>query len=429
MINIAIDGPGGAGKSSVAKYLAKELGYIYVDTGALYRTIGYHVLQNGISTGDTERIVAELKNISLSLKFEGRQIVLLNGNDIGDFIRTPEVSMAASKVSAIPEVRAFLLETQRNIAKQNNVIMDGRDIGTVILPNADLKIFLIASPAARAARRLDELKYKGIETTFEQVLAEMNERDKNDSTRESAPLKKADDAILLDNSDLSMEETANRILEELKKKETLKKNIQTYDRLKRRYEKAVKRCFHVKVEGLENVPANAGYLVCGNHIGARDVLIIAAALPHQIRFVAKKELFSVPLIGRVIRKAGAVEIDRTGNDVAAIRTSIDLLKSKESVAIFPQGHRNPGVAPQNTKIHNGAALIAYRSNADVLPVNLCVKGFKYGLFKKVTLKIGKVISHSELGFEKGGNTEYEKATGIIWNEILALDPNVGSNKV
>ena len=158
MIRIAIDGPGGAGKSSVAKLIAAKLGMIYVDTGALYRTIGLYMLKNGVSPTDSASVVARLNDFTLELKFiDGRQVILLNGEDVGDTIRTPEVSMAASAVSAIGEVRAFLLDTQRNIASSNSVIMDGRDIGTVILPDAEVKIFLTASPEARAKRRYLEL--------------------------------------------------------------------------------------------------------------------------------------------------------------------------------------------------------------------------------------------------------------------------------
>lgn len=213
MIRIAIDGPGGAGKSSVAKLLAAKLGMIYVDTGALYRTIGLYMLGCGVSPSDRDGVVARLGEFTLDLQFiDGKQVILLNGKDVGDTIRTPEVSMAASAVSAIKEVRAYLLETQRNIAKNNSVVMDGRDIGTVILPDAEVKIFLTASPEARAKRRYEELKAKGADVTYEQVFAEMAERDKNDSTRDIAPCVPATDAVYLDNSDLDLEGTAKAII-------------------------------------------------------------------------------------------------------------------------------------------------------------------------------------------------------------------------
>ena len=170
MIRIAIDGPGGAGKSSVAKSVSKALGIIYVDTGALYRNIGLFVLDEGINPKDEENVIRALERITLEMKFEdGKQVILLNGTDRGDDIRTPEASMAASAVSAIPAVRNYLLDTQRNIAKNNSVIMDGRDIGTVILPHAEVKIFLTASAKARAERRYNELRSKGNDITYEQV--------------------------------------------------------------------------------------------------------------------------------------------------------------------------------------------------------------------------------------------------------------------
>lgn len=218
MHNIAIDGPSGAGKSSLAKALAKRLGYIYVDTGAMYRTIGLAAVSAGIDPKDRDAVIAALPSVGVTLRYEdGVQHVLLNGKDVSGLIRTPEISMAASAVSAIPEVRAFLLETQRQLARENNVIMDGRDIGTVILPDADVKLFLYASDETRARRRLLELKEKGVETTFEEVLADMTARDKQDSTREVAPAIPAEDAVRLDNSGIDFEgtvEAAFRIIGE-----------------------------------------------------------------------------------------------------------------------------------------------------------------------------------------------------------------------
>ena len=219
MIQIAIDGPSGAGKSTVAKALAAKLGIIYVDTGALYRTVGYFVRSKDTDPKDARAVEALLPQIRIDLGYEnGTQVVRLNGEDLGDRIRTPEMSMYASAVSAIPEVRAFLLDTQRSIAKKNNVIMDGRDIGTVILPDADVKIFLFASNEDRARRRCDELHMKGIDAKYEDVLAEMNERDKNDSSRAVAPAIPADDAVMLDNSGFEPDDTFEAALAIIKNK-------------------------------------------------------------------------------------------------------------------------------------------------------------------------------------------------------------------
>ena len=221
MFSIAIDGPAGAGKSFLADKLAEHYHLIHVDTGALYRTVGLFVCRLGIAKEDTNAIIETLPNIRLQLRFdEGGQQVILNDEIVGDKIRTPEIAAYASAVSAIPEVRTFLLETQRQLAREQGVIMDGRDIGTVILPDADVKIFLVADNRARAKRRLAEFLAKGIETTLEEVLADVESRDHNDSTRKTAPLKPAEDAVHLDNSEMTPEETlaaAIAIIEEKRK--------------------------------------------------------------------------------------------------------------------------------------------------------------------------------------------------------------------
>ena len=212
-MQIAVDGPSGAGKSSVAKAVAQRMGIVYVDTGALYRTVGYYVRSRGIARDDAAGIVSCLPHISIEVRYEdGAQHVYLNGEDLGERIREPEISMYASAVSAVPAVRDFLLDTQRDIATKNSVIMDGRDIGTVILPNADVKVFLFASDEARAKRRTLELQAKGMDVRFEDVLREMRERDDNDRNREVAPAVAAPDAVMLDNSDLTVEQTAEAIM-------------------------------------------------------------------------------------------------------------------------------------------------------------------------------------------------------------------------
>ena len=209
---IAIDGPAGAGKSSIAKILAKRLGYIYVDTGALYRAVGYFVVSRNISTTDAEAVIACLDLIKIEMKYvDGQQRVFINDEDVTEKIRTAEISMAASNVSAIPKVREFLFDLQQNIAKTNNVVMDGRDIGTVVLPNADVKIFLTASPEERAKRRYKELIEKGQQVTYEDVLADVITRDHNDSTRATAPLKQAVDAVLVDTSDLDFDQSVEAL--------------------------------------------------------------------------------------------------------------------------------------------------------------------------------------------------------------------------
>ena len=218
-INVALDGPSGAGKSTIAKAVAKKLEYVYVDTGAMYRSIAYYVISKGAELSDPEQIKPLLGEISIKLCYtEAGQRVMLNDEDVSDKIRTPEISMGASKVSAIPEVREFLLELQKNIAKENNIIMDGRDIGTTILPNAEVKIYLTASADTRAKRRALEYEQKGESFDLDQIRKDIIERDERDMNREISPLKQADDAVLVDSSEMGIDDVVNAILNVYKEK-------------------------------------------------------------------------------------------------------------------------------------------------------------------------------------------------------------------
>lgn len=219
-VAVALDGPAGAGKSSVAKKAAKELDFIYVDTGALYRTIGLAAMRENIEPVASDEVFDLLKRIKVELTFneKGEQIVLLNGEDVSGQIRTPEASMTASKISAIPEVRAFLLDLQRSMAKTNNVIMDGRDIGTVVLPDAQVKIFLTAAPEARAGRRYKELIEKGMDVKYEDILNDVIERDNFDMNREIAPLKPAEDSVTVDTTELDFDQSVETVISVIKEK-------------------------------------------------------------------------------------------------------------------------------------------------------------------------------------------------------------------
>ena len=214
MYSVAIDGPSGSGKSTLAKTLSKKLGWLYIDTGAMYRTVGFYAKRNQIEPNDEKSLEKHFSKINIQLEWiDGSQHVFLNGEDVSDKIRTPEMSMYASAVSALPAVRAFLLEKQRDFARKNNVIMDGRDIGTVVLPDAQVKIFLKAGNEERARRRYEELIAKGQDVKFEDVLDDMLKRDKNDSTRAAAPCVPAHDAVLLDNSGFEPEMTERKAME------------------------------------------------------------------------------------------------------------------------------------------------------------------------------------------------------------------------
>lgn len=217
-IAIAIDGPAGAGKSTISKSAAKQLGFIYIDTGALYRTVGLAASRAGVEPKEGKEVDDLLSKITVELTFndKGEQVVLLDKEDVSGLIRTPEASMMASKISAVPSVRAYLLDLQRDMAKKNNVIMDGRDIGTVILPDAEVKIFLTAAPEARAERRYKELVEKGMDVKYEDILEDVKARDYNDMHRDIAPLKQADDAILADTTEIDLQGSIDLIVKIIK---------------------------------------------------------------------------------------------------------------------------------------------------------------------------------------------------------------------
>ncbi len=219
MISVAIDGPAGAGKSTIARAAAKELGFLYADTGALYRAVACYMMSR-VDPADPSAVVPLLDEVSVELKFaEGEQRVFLNGEDVSDRIRTPEVSVHASEVSQIPQVRQFLFSLQQDLAKTNSVVMDGRDIGTVVLPHAEVKIFLTADPEVRARRRFRELTEKGLEVTFEEILADVVKRDDADMHRAVSPLRQAEDAVRVDTTDCSLEESIARVIRVIREKQ------------------------------------------------------------------------------------------------------------------------------------------------------------------------------------------------------------------
>lgn len=424
MYQIAIDGPSGAGKSTVAKAIAAKLGIVYVDTGALYRTVGYYVRSKNVEYTDTEAVTSLLPEISIEVKYEnGTQQVYLNGENLGDKIRQPEISMYASGVSKIPAVRAFLLDTQKSIAAQNSVVMDGRDIGTVILPGAEVKIFLTASNECRARRRLLELQEKGMDVKYEDVLAEMIARDEQDRNRDVAPAVPAKDAIFLDSSALTLEQTIDKAIEIIRKTVAKKK-----DRRSRFYKvfcvifrPVVTFISRLHFKNREREPLESGFLICSNHIGALDPVILAAALRrNHVSFMAKKEAFRIPFVGRLIRTLGAFPVDRGGPDVGAVRNAMRLLESGENIGMFPQGTRCPGKDPRSTPVKCGVAMIAVHTGAPILPAFIYRKNNASGIFRKTTVIFGEPIPYESLGYSPEAAGEYARITKMVFDKICAL---------
>ena len=349
--SIAIDGPGGAGKSTLAKAVAKKLNILHVDTGAIYRTIGYAAFSRRLDAKDESQIAPLLKEIQIDMAFDENsgQKMLLDGKDVSTEIRLPEISMYASNVSALPCVRAYLLEMQRDIARKRSVIMDGRDIGTVVLPDADLKIYLTASAEERARRRCLELSERGTPKAYEEVLREINERDYQDMHRDIAPLREAADAVHFDTSKLSFFAfiwIIGRVLLWI---------------------------YRVDVKGLENLPKHS-VLLCPNHSTDLDPVLIGLCLPldYHLHFMAKAELFDNRALAWLIRTLGAFPVQRDGKDIQSIKTAMQVLHKGENLLIFPEGTTIRGGVGYHDGLpahaHAGIAMIGVRTGATLVPV-------------------------------------------------------------
>ena len=429
-LNCAIDGPSGAGKSTIAKELARRLGFVYVDTGALYRSIGYYVVSKGAKTSSAEEVVPLLGDISIELKYvDGVQRVILNGEDVSDKIRTPEISMAASNVSAIPEVRDFLLNLQRDIAGKNDIIMDGRDIGTVILPSAEVKVFLTASAEERARRRFEELKEKGQDVVYEDVLNDINQRDYNDSHRETAPLKKADDAIELDTTSMTVDEVVGsieKLIIEAQREESVPfKKIPAF----RRWLFAIPRfivwvgfsiAFNLKYEGTENLPDHGSVILAGNHRTWFDPILIAIKVKYISAYMAKAELFKYFPLNAVIRLVHGFPTRRNSGDVSALSNAEKYIRRGYNLTMFPEGTRS-----RNGKIgraKSGVAFIASKCGVPVYPVGISFTG-KLHFRSKITVRFGEPISPDDLMIKSMAKSDLRAAGERIMNTIAELvDP-------
>lgn len=456
-INVALDGPSGAGKSTIAKAVAKKLEYVYVDTGALYRSIALYLIEHKVDLDNTDDIKSALNGIELKLTYvDGSQRVMLCGEDVSDKIRTPEISMGASKVSAVPAVREFLFDLQQNIAKENNIIMDGRDIGTVVLPNADVKIFLTASAEERANRRFKELKEKGDKSTYDEVLADIKLRDYNDMNREIAPLKKSDDAVEVDTTSLNLEESVdkiyNTVISELKKKlkKTDDRNDNNTNDEKSKYSSRklpeinpvdrsnklsnfrmfwysilrpiVLLIYHIfynlKFVGKENIPKDGSYIFASNHRSFADPVLISLPTRVPFSFMAKEELFNQNIFFTWLIKAfGAFPVTRGKGDTSAIDMSLERLNKGFNLVIFPEGTRSKDGRVGKGK--TGVALIAAIAQVPVIPVGIIFEG-KLKFRKKVVVKFGKAISPEQLNVSDTSPKELKKLKLTIMNEIVDL---------
>lgn len=439
-INCALDGPSGAGKSTIARAVAKKLGYIYVDTGALYRSIGLYAVRSGVDTKSAEEVVPLLGSITVELKYtDGEQRVILNGEDVSGLIRTNEISMAASNVSAIPQVREFLLSLQRDIAEKNNIVMDGRDIGTVILPEAQVKIFMTASAEERAKRRHRELLEKGTEISYEEVLKDINQRDYNDSHRDAAPLKQAQDACLLDTSNMGIDEAVEAVCRIITQKtqESDCRVVEGSDFFPERRRLSKVRLFFygifrilalgilrllisVRYEGLENIPKEGNYIVAPNHVTWMDPVAVAAKIKNVSAYISKEEIFENKLCALLLKPFHAFPVKRGKGDRTALNRSIEYINSGYNLTIFPEGTRSKDGTLGKGK--SGVVFISQSARADILPVGITVSRNKGR--KRMTVRYGCLIPYQSLETKSLSASEMRRARTMVMDAIGALIENV-----
>lgn len=405
MINIAIDGPAGAGKSTIAKAVAKDLGIIYLDTGAMYRATAYLAIQKGIDVKDEEKVAQMLKDLTMDIKYDesGAQRIIVNGIDATPFLREHYMSKAASDISALPCVRYKMVELQRDFASKNDVVLDGRDIGTFVLPNANCKFYLTATPQERAQRRMKDLQSKGENVDFDQLLQDIVQRDYNDSHREVAPLKQADDADFVDTTQMSIEDVVAHVKEvvhiKTKKADSPDQNTEktstiipssemdkkTLARIKTYYKPETKFIFYrflrfilrpvqvlvwpTKVIGAENAKKVKGALFTCNHYSKMDSMIPYFVLfKKEAHALAKYELFTNPVAGWFLHKMGAIPVRRGEADIESVKQVLRVLKDGKQLLIFPEGTRNKEGTQQMAEFKTGTARFAIKSKVPIVPM-------------------------------------------------------------
>lgn len=451
MINIAIDGPSGAGKSTIAKIIAKKMGITYLDTGAMYRTVALYVVNQGKNPSSEEDVVPLLKEIQISyIKVGDDNRICLNGKDVSEDIRHHEISKYASEVSKIPEVRAFLVEKQREIAKNNDVVLDGRDITSHVLPDTKYKFYLTASPEERAKRRYSELVQKGQQVEYEKILADIKDRDYNDMNRKVSPLVKTPDSVGIDSTKMSLEEVADTIMSyidsinnrdkltdtknaslQVLRKEAKELNIDANKEIKKKTKKKggfyrFLAAFVRKVMGIiwptkiyfkDNFPQNTKAIVVCNHYTALDpCVIISKLLGKNGKVLMKEEIMKNPVVAKVATELGCIPVKRGEADIAAVKNILSALSKNQPVLIFPEGTRNRSGSKEMLPLKQGVATFAIKAKAPIVPL-LYYK--KTGPFKRNKLIVGAPFYLDEF-YDKKANSVKEEATQLIEDKMKQL---------
>ena len=430
---VAIDGPAGSGKGTVTSIIAKKMKLNCIDTGAMYRCVALACIKNNVDINDTEKIKEILDKVNIELiKEKGNLIVKLNGEDVSKEIRDNPVNRIVSQVSAVKEVREKLVELQRKMAETQDVIMEGRDITTVVYPNADVKIYLDADVEERAKRRYAQNQAKNIECTYEEVLEEMKKRDEDDMNKSFGALKKADDAILVDSTHLTQKQTikeVEKIIKRAKKVKRLEPEIYR-ERPETKWKKFVRKVtkgffialyklvFRMEITGEENktkAAENGGFIICANHVNILDAVAVVVFSKEKIRFIGKYDLARIGIVRWLAHLFDVIPIKRNTQDLEAMKRCLKALKNNEILGIFPEGTRR-GLA-KNQKVKNGAAFMAMRAGVPVVPVGI---SGTFKPFSKFYITYGEPIDLAKYkikGQEKEGQ---ELATKEIMDNIIML---------
>lgn len=373
LLTVAIDGPVGAGKSSVADGVAQELGILHLDTGAMYRAFAWQALREGVDTSDAQALCELTKRSLPHVEYsEGRQRTFIGDTDVTDLIRTPEVSMAASSVSKVPGVRAAMVARQQELAAKQSMLLDGRDIGTRVLPNATIKFYLTATPEIRAKRRFDEQQAKGDQTPYEDVLRDVLKRDEQDMTRKADPLRPAQDAQIIDSSYMGREQVIRDLVRRVRMKQGVRprgeeKCTLMYQAAKVFSAFMFRTLMPITYHGLENLQMDAPYILIGNHKSMMDPLAVAwHCYRYQVRFLGKRELTKNPFARWMFHNMLMIPVDRHNMDMSAIRQCLSTLKNGHVLGIFPEGTRyKEGVMED---LESGVSMIAMMGKVPLLPV-------------------------------------------------------------
>ncbi len=430
---VAIDGPAGSGKGTITSIIAKKMGLNSIDTGAMYRCVTLACIRNNVDVSDIDKVKEILENINIELiKEKDVLIVKLNGEDVSKEIRENPVNKMVSQVSAIKEVRDKLVELQRKMAESQDVIMEGRDITTVVFPNADVKIYLDADLEERARRRFKQNQEKNIESTYEEVLEDMRKRDENDRNKPYGALKKADDAIVVDSTNLTQKQVVKKIEKIIKKQKKVNKLEPKiyWERPETKWKKFVRKvtkgflrslykiAYRMEITGEENktkAGENGGYIICANHVNFLDAVAVVVFSKEKIRFIGKYDLAIVGIIRWLEHLFDVIPIKRNTQDLEAMKRCLKALKNGEILGIFPEGTRK-GMA-KNQKVKNGAAFMAIRAGVPVVPVGI---SGSFKPFGKVKIKYGEPIDMSKYKVKGKDKESQELATKEIMDNIIML---------